>query len=386
MIGSFFHSEACVSVAPEEGGFIKKSRWKWLTLRGLLSSAGALSPALRASQGSFRWPVFVATLTRLDWGWLLAAVGFALVTYYVRALRWAVLLKPVQPHPNMRRLISATVIGFTAITLLGRPGEFVRPYLIALQERVPFSSQISAWVLERIYDLLIALAIFGFALSHVRNLGDPGPALSAARNRRLAAGSWQLPPLLLILVRHYSDAMRRRLLEALSFLQHRLDRAGRFLEALFQGAESTRSAKSVFLLVAYTIMEWTLIVLCFFCIMQAYGTDIQLSVADVLIFMGFVSFGAIVQIPGIGGGVQVVAVVVLTKIVGFTVELATSVGRDALAGDLCCNCALRPSGGSACGPELAEAARPRTGGSSTMNCPFCGHLRQSGGFPGEQGG
>jgi len=328
MIGSFFHSGAGVSVAPEEGGLIKKSRWKWLTLGALLVLPALYLLRSELRKSGFRWPVFVATLTRLDWGWLLAAVGFALVTYYVRALRWAVLLKPVQPHPNMRRLISATVIGFTAITLLGRPGEFVRPYLISIQERVPFSSQISAWVLERIYDLLIALAIFGFALSHLRYLGDPGPALSWL----LEIGGWLLwilaaaCLLLLILVRHYSDAMRRRLLGALGFLsEHHLDRAGRFLEALFQGAESTRSAKSVFLLVAYSVMEWTLIVLCFFCIMQAYRTEVQLSVTDVLIFLGFVSFGAIVQIPGIGGGVQVVAVVVLTRIFGFTVELATSV-------------------------------------------------------------
>jgi len=328
MIGSFFRSGAGVSMAPEEGGLIRKSRWKWLALGALLLLGALYLLRSELRKSGFRWPVFVATLTRLDWPWLLAATGFALVTYYVRALRWAVLLKPVQPYPNIGRLISATVIGFTAITLLGRPGEFVRPYLISVQERVPFSSQISAWVLERIYDLLISLAIFGFALSHIPELGDPGPALSWL----LEIGGWLLwilavaCLLLLILVRRYSEAMRHRLLEALGFLsQHHLDRAGRFLEALFQGAESTRSAKSVFLLVAYTIVEWALIVLCCLCIMRAYGADIQFSITDVLIFLGFVSFGAIVQIPGIGGGVQVVAVVVLTKIFGFTVELATSV-------------------------------------------------------------
>ena len=32
--------------------------------------------------------------------------------------------------------------------------------------------------------------------------------------------------------------------------------------------------------------------------------------------MGFVSFGSAVQIPGIGGGMQVVAVVVLTELFG----------------------------------------------------------------------
>ena len=32
--------------------------------------------------------------------------------------------------------------------------------------------------------------------------------------------------------------------------------------------------------------------------------------------MGFVSFGAVVQIPGVGGGMQVVAVLVLTELFG----------------------------------------------------------------------
>jgi uncharacterized membrane protein YbhN (UPF0104 family) len=51
---------------------------------------------------------------------------------------------------------------------------------------------------------------------------------------------------------------------------------------------------------------------------------VHFSLVDVLIFMGFVSFGSIVQIPGIGGGVQVVAVVVLTELFGLRLELATS--------------------------------------------------------------
>jgi glycosyltransferase 2 family protein len=48
------------------------------------------------------------------------------------------------------------------------------------------------------------------------------------------------------------------------------------------------------------------------------------SLVDVLIYVGFVSFGSVVQVPGIGGGMQVVAVVVLTELFGVRLELATS--------------------------------------------------------------
>jgi uncharacterized protein (TIRG00374 family) len=295
----------------------------WAVL--LLIAVYLLRSELRKS--GFHWSVFAASLARLRMPWLLAAVALALATYPGRALRWAVLLKPLRPKPDMRKLVSATVIGFTAVTLLGRPGEFVRPYLIAVQERVPFSSQLAAWVLERIYDLLIVLAIFGFALSRVRHVTDAGPALSWV----LEIGGWMVWVLsaacvvMLALIRQYSEAMRQRLMEALGFLsEHHLDRAGRFLKALMQGAESTRSAKSIFLLVVYTILEWTLITCCFYCTAMAFGGEVHFTFADVLIFIGFVSFGAVVQIPGIGGGVQVVSVLVLTKIFGFSVELASS--------------------------------------------------------------
>ena len=292
----------------------------------LLVALYLLRTELRKS--GFHWAVFVATLAGLDWRWLAASLGFGLATYYGRALRWAVLLRPLRPHPNMWSLFTSTVIGFTAVTLLGRPGEFVRPYLISVKEKVPFSSQIAAWVLERIYDLLIALAIFGFALSRLHNLGDVGPALSWV----LEIGGWlvwilsALCLLALAGIRRYSETMRQRLMDALGFLsEHHLERAGKFLQALVQGAQSTRSHKSIMLLVFYTIFEWALIAFCYLCITRAFGAALHFTLVDVLIFMGFVSFGAVVQIPGIGGGIQVVAVLVLTKIFGMSVELATSI-------------------------------------------------------------
>jgi uncharacterized membrane protein YbhN (UPF0104 family) len=115
-------------------------------------------------------------------------------------------------------------------------------------------------------------------------------------------------------------------MDALGFLsEHQLNRAGRFLRALVQGAESTRSGRLVLLLLFYTILEWVLIAFCYLCLMRAFGTAVQFTFTDILIFMGFVSFGAVVQIPGVGGGVQVVSILVLTKIFGLSVELATSI-------------------------------------------------------------
>src|SRR5262249_32281809 len=67
------------------------------------------------------------------------------------------------------------------LVLFGRGGEPVRPYLIARKEGVSFSSQIAAWLVERMLDLLMVLVIFGIALTQVSNSGvEHGPRIKAA--------------------------------------------------------------------------------------------------------------------------------------------------------------------------------------------------------------
>jgi uncharacterized protein (TIRG00374 family) len=250
--------------------------------------------------------------------------------YYVRALRWRVLMRPVKAEPSLWNLFSATVIGFSALTVLGRPGEFVRPYLIAAKERVSTSSQLAALVLERIYDLLIVLAIFGFALSRVRRSDAAlGPALSWV----FATGGWLVGALsvavlgLLAVFRHFSAGMRRSLLDFLA--AHAAPKyfktADRWITAFVQGVESTKSSVAMLLVVWYTVLEWATIAATVFCVMRAFTGALLLSWLDVLIFLGFLAFGAVVQIPGVGGGTQVVSVLVLTELFRVSLETATSV-------------------------------------------------------------
>src|SRR5207237_5959534 len=62
-------------------------------------------------------------------------------------------------------LLAPTIVGFTGLALLGRPGEMIRPYLIARKENLSFPSQLAVWTVERIFDIgafasLLVMAIF----------------------------------------------------------------------------------------------------------------------------------------------------------------------------------------------------------------------------------
>ena len=313
---------------PEEILLTKKT-WKWVVAVAVLAALVSVAWLWLRNRG-FDWAVFWATTAGLSWPWLSAALVLVMVSYLGRALRWAVLMRPVKPHPSLGGLFSSTLIGFTAITLLGRPGEFVRPYLISVRQRVPLSSQLAALLLERIYDLLAALVVFGFALSRVRHSEvHAGPALSWV----LAVGGWAATAVgaaslvVLVLIRQYAEKMRLRLLDALRFVPARHHaRVERLVTAFVQGVESTRSSVAVVQLIAYTVLEWVIIAGCLYAIVRAYGhLLLAFGVVDVMILLGFIAFGAVIQIPGIGGGVQVVSVLVLTELFHVPLEAATSV-------------------------------------------------------------
>ncbi|MEO7652738.1 MAG: lysylphosphatidylglycerol synthase transmembrane domain-containing protein [Bryobacteraceae bacterium] len=225
--------------------------------------------SLRGTRPAFDWSLFSSTLSSLNWGWLALSAVLGLATYLGRALRWAIFLKPLRSKPNLWNLIKATVIGFTALSLLGRPGEFVRPYLIAVKEQVSLSSQIAAWFLERIFDLLIALLIFGWGLSQVRGSDARlGPALEWVF-RTGGTIVWIACVVIcvaLLFLRQYLDVAGRRLVESLAFLPERyLTKAKVLVGTFVQGLESIRSTRAALTLVGYTILEWALIAGCYVC-------------------------------------------------------------------------------------------------------------------------
>jgi len=312
---------------PLEPPAANRRRW-WIGLGVAAVAAAAMWLISRINASAFDWRLAVSSVEHLDWRWMALSIVLIGATYLGRALRWAVFLKPLKAKPSLPNLLSATVIGFTAIALFGRPGEFVRPYLIAVKEGVPVSSQFAAWVLERLFDLLMVLMVFSFALSRLALSGAYiGSRLDwvVAVGGRVVAVVSSLILILLVSMRHFAEPVRIRLTRALRFLPERtFANADYLLNSVVQGVESTRSDRALVVVLIYSAIEWALMVGCYWCLVQAFSGSVSLTFVDVVVFVGFVSFGSMVQIPGIGGGIQVVAVLVLTELFHVKLEVATS--------------------------------------------------------------
>ena len=82
--------------------------------------------------------------------------GVALIYSRLRAasgVRWKIFLRPIRPRGVSDRTGRAHSHRIYRARALGRPGELIRPYLIAGASCPLFSSQIAVWAVERIFDV-----------------------------------------------------------------------------------------------------------------------------------------------------------------------------------------------------------------------------------------
>ena len=284
----------------------------------------------RLGRSGFHWERFRTTFTQLHLGWLSAGIVLILLTYVGRALRWQIMMRPFAPHANFPKLAYGDrnrIHGHCDFS--DGPANLIRPYLIAVREKTPFSSQMAIWILERIWDLLIVLAMFGFALGQVHI--DPstfGPSMQWLL--RTGRSSWAvLCPVcvvLLVMISIFSDVAQRE--SGMPCPQYRERYRGRVEDVLvaFAGGMQAHEAACLRFRFWCTVSRngssssWPT-----WCLLRSFPQTSRFSIVDGAVFIGFVAFGSIVQIPGIGGGMQVASVVILTELFGVDLAGATGV-------------------------------------------------------------
>jgi glycosyltransferase 2 family protein len=170
---------------------------------------------------------------------------------------------------------------------------------------------------------------FGFALlwvpQHSRHF-DPEIRTVLAAGGYVFGATGAICLLLLFAFRRPEGQAQQRILSALTFLPpDRYQRAERTLAAFSRGVDCMRNPKSLALLIGYTGLEWAIIVASCSALLRGFPVTLQLGAMDVLVLLGFVSLGSVVQVPGLGGGMQAATILALTRIYGVSLEAASGV-------------------------------------------------------------
>jgi glycosyltransferase 2 family protein len=100
--------------------------------------------------------------------WLVPVLASIFLRFWLTAIRWQLLLRPVKSI-GIHRLFAITMVGFMANNVLpARLGEFVRAYALGRSEGLPPSVPFATIVIERIFDGFTLLLFLVGGLSFLR--------------------------------------------------------------------------------------------------------------------------------------------------------------------------------------------------------------------------
>lgn len=280
---------------------------------------------------TFDWGTFWSQTHRIKKLHVLHGVVLIYIAYAMRAWRWKIFLKPVKPEAKTSELLSSTLVGFTGLALLGRAGEFIRPYLIARRTDLSFSSQLAVWGVERIFDLgaftiLMLLAIF--LPSALPSIPHPEYYLRFREAGLFLSVAVAATTVAAIVIGRYGEAVagwvERRFSRRSPKLGHRL--AVKVRE-FGMGLNTIHGPWSLLCLTLVSVGMWYVITLAYHEVTHAYASDaLEIPVSQLLILVFSSMLGSMLQLPAVGGGSQIAVITTLSSVFDVPPEMAASCG------------------------------------------------------------
>jgi len=276
----------------------------------------------------FDWDIFLSQTRQVALLHILAGIALTYFAYVMRAVRWRIFLRPVK-RTTTASLLAPTIIGFTGLALLGRPGEMIRPYLIARKENLSFPSQLAVWTVERIFDIgafasLLVMAIF--FTSGPKQFVEYYPKFR--EGGLILIGLVAVMSIIALIIRLKGELVagwaERSFSGKALHLGHKI--AARVRE--FSGGLNTiHGASEMVQLVAVSLAMWYLIALAYQQVTSGYGVALlDIPVSQVFLLMASSMVGSLVQLPGVGGGSQLATISTLQHVFRAPPELAASCG------------------------------------------------------------
>jgi glycosyltransferase 2 family protein len=291
----------------------------------------------------FDWYEVIAQFKLADWRKIGIATGCIYLSFIFRSVRWAYLLRRSKKLGAFS-LLGTQVIGFTAVALIGRVADPVRPYLVAKKTGLPLANQIAVYIVERLFDMGTIALVFSVAMlwipteeiikatSHSRSgatmvVGHPLLASFIARYSGLVLTL--MGALFLLTVRFSGEFVATSFERSFGLVSSRLGHsAGQKIRAFRAGLDALRSIKDFAAVGFLSVAMWLLIAFAYLESCRSFVASPELATLtpqkSVLLMVA--SGGAsVAQLPIFGWFTQIIAMAaVLSAGFGVAKEAATA--------------------------------------------------------------
>jgi glycosyltransferase 2 family protein len=278
---------------------LKKSQW----IAGILALAALVALFVWGrARFHFSFHIFAAQMALADWSKIAIAVACIYIAYVFRSARWSLLMRH-QKRVGLFFLVGTQVIGFTAVALIGRVADPVRPYLVARKTGIPLSEQFAVYIVERLFDFGSMALIICTAILLAPNAELPHPEIL----KRAGYGglALTLAGVLFLVVLRLTGGVAASILErGFGVVSKKLGAAvGSKVRAFRSGLDTIRSLSDFGIAATLSLVMWTIITLAYLDVMRAFTASPQLAGTTLVncILLLAVSGGvSVLQLPVLG--------------------------------------------------------------------------------------
>lgn len=279
----------------------------------------------------FDFGLFRSQLALANWWRIGIGVACIYLGYVFRSVRWALLLRhnrKVSPFA----LLGTQVIGFTAVALIGRVADPVRPYLVSRKTGLPLSNQIAVYIVERLFDAGSMALIFSTAILLTAFIGVPGAIPHPELVKRSGYGAMALTvagALFLVAVRLAGGMVASFMEESFGLFSKKLGHAiGEKIRAFRTGLDTMRSFADFAATASLSVAMWLLIAAAYLETTRAFVASPELAAmtpAKCVLLMVVSGVTSIVQLPVLGWFTQIgLVAAAIASFFGVEPEAATA--------------------------------------------------------------
>jgi glycosyltransferase 2 family protein len=276
----------------------RRGPWYWIL-------AGALAAALLYfSLRRVDWRRVWLSILGAQWQYLAMGVALSVVTFFLRSLRWRVLLN-AEAYFSVATVFWATMAGYLGNNFLpARAGELVRSLLISGRSSLSKAYVLTTALTERLMDAIALVFCGSVVLLQVNPKPRWMDEVSHATAIIAAAG------VIAVFVLPHAEGLVKRLLRRMPLPSAIRDRLLGFAEQVSLGLRAFHHTGRLITFTILTVLIWALDASSVMIGSRGFGLQISFPVA-LLLLTGMGLGSALPSTPGYVGIYQFVAVTVL---------------------------------------------------------------------------
>ncbi len=250
------------------------------------------------------WNSILNDLSEARYLYLLPAALMLIVSHFIRALRWNILIAPLGHTPRIINSFFAVLIGYWANLAVPRLGEVLKCTALARYEKIPADKLVGTIVAERVIDVASLAVIFLLCLfSQYEVIGGFAADVFGNFFTTQAGGFSLRNAAMLLLIVVACVALVFWLLRRFKHLTLMI-RVRNLIRGILEGLTSIRHIRHKGAFFLHTVLIWLLYLLSTYMGFLALGDMVKYGLGGALSALTFGSFGMIVPSPGGIGSYQ----------------------------------------------------------------------------------